>query len=85
MGTSSLQEVKQLGCGTDLPPLFSAKVKERVELYIYAPSWAFVSCTKVKFTYFTLLQKKILPLPFLLHIFIIMNILMKVLDLHEDD
>jgi len=42
-----------------------------------------MACTSVKFTYFTLPQKKILP--FLLHIFIIMNILMKVLDLHEDD
>jgi len=85
MGTSSLLELKQLGCGTDLSPQFSAKVKERVELYIYSPSWAFMACIRVKFTYFTLPQKKILPLPFLFLIFVIMNILMKVLDLHEDD
>jgi hypothetical protein len=42
MGTGSLLEVKGLACGTDHPPPFSAKVKERVELYIYSSSsWAF--------------------------------------------
>jgi len=30
---------KQLGCGIDHPPLSSAEVKERVELYLYHPSW----------------------------------------------
>jgi len=42
MGTGSFPGVKQLGRGIDHPPLSSAKVKERVELYLYSPygpSW----------------------------------------------
>jgi len=42
MGTGSFPGVKQLGCGVDHPPPPSAKVKERVELYLYStsgPSW----------------------------------------------
>jgi len=41
MGTGSFPGVKQPGCGNHPPP-FSAKVKERVELYLYSPfgpSW----------------------------------------------
>jgi hypothetical protein len=30
--------VKQLGCGVNHPPSSSARVKERVELYLYSPS-----------------------------------------------
>ena len=38
MGTGSFPGVKQPGRGADHPPPFSAKVKERVELYLYSPS-----------------------------------------------
>ena len=37
MGTGPFPEVKRTGCGVDHPPLSSAEVKERVELYIYSP------------------------------------------------
>ena len=39
MGTESFPGIKRPGRGLDHPPLSSAKVKERVELYIYSPSW----------------------------------------------
>jgi len=32
------RRVKQSGCGADHPPISSAEVKERVELYFYSPS-----------------------------------------------
>jgi hypothetical protein len=35
---SSLPGLKQLGCGIDHPPPSSAKVKERLELYVFYPS-----------------------------------------------
>ena len=38
MGTGSFPGVKQLRRRTDHPPPSSAKVKERVELYLYSPS-----------------------------------------------
>ena len=38
MGTGSSPGVKRPGRGVDRPPLSSAEVKERVELYIYSPS-----------------------------------------------
>ena len=38
MGTGSYQRVKRPGSGFYHPPLSSAKVKERVELYLYSPS-----------------------------------------------
>jgi len=34
----SFLAVKRPGRGADLPPSFSAQVKERVELYLYPPS-----------------------------------------------
>jgi hypothetical protein len=37
-GTGSFPGVKQPGRGVDPPPPSSAKVKERVELYLYSPS-----------------------------------------------
>jgi hypothetical protein len=37
MGTGSLPGVKQLGCSVYYPPLSSAEVKERVELYLCSP------------------------------------------------
>jgi len=42
MGTGSFLGVKRLGHGVDHPPPSSAKVEERVELYLYSPfgpSW----------------------------------------------
>jgi len=38
MGTGSFPGVKQPGRGVDHPTLSSAKVKEKVELYLYSPS-----------------------------------------------
>jgi hypothetical protein len=38
MGTGFFQEVKRPERGVEHPPLSSAEVKERVELYIYSPS-----------------------------------------------
>jgi len=39
MGTGSFPVVKRPGCGVDHSPPSSAKVKERVGLYLYSPSW----------------------------------------------
>jgi len=33
------------------PPPSSAEVKERVELYLYSPLWAFVACSRVNFAF----------------------------------
>jgi len=38
MGTRFFSGLKQLGRGVDHPPPYSAKIKERVELYLYSPS-----------------------------------------------
>jgi hypothetical protein len=38
MGTGSFPGVKRPGRGVDHPPPSSAKVTERVELYLYSPS-----------------------------------------------
>ena len=38
MGTGTFPGVMRPGCGVDNPPAFRAKVKERVELYLYYPS-----------------------------------------------
>jgi hypothetical protein len=37
-GTESFLGIKRPGRGVDHPPLSSAEVKERIELYIYSPS-----------------------------------------------
>jgi hypothetical protein len=51
MGIGSLfQGVKVPGRGVDHPPLSSAEVKEKVELYLY-PLWAFMACSRVTFTF----------------------------------
>ena len=39
MGTGSFPGAKRPGCGVDHPPPSSAKVKERVELYLYSGRW----------------------------------------------
>jgi hypothetical protein len=39
MGTGSFPEVKRPARGADHPPQSSAEVIERVELYLYSPSW----------------------------------------------
>jgi hypothetical protein len=51
MGTGSFLGVKWPGCGFDHPPPSSAKVKERIELYLYSPLWAFVACSRVNLAY----------------------------------
>jgi len=51
MGTESLPVVKRPGRGVDYPPPSNAEVKERVELYLYSPLWAFLACSKVNFTF----------------------------------
>jgi len=38
MGTGSFSGVKRWGRDVDHPPLCGAKVKEKVELYLYSPS-----------------------------------------------
>ena len=48
--------VKRPGCGVDHAHPSSAEVKERVELYIYSPLWAFVAYYRVKFTFLPLHQ-----------------------------
>ena len=40
MGTGSFPGIKRPGRGVDHRPPSSAEVKERVELYLYSPSWA---------------------------------------------
>ena len=48
MGTESSPRVKWPGCGVDHPPTSSAKVKNRVELYLYSlfePLWPFLGWT----------------------------------------
>jgi hypothetical protein len=67
MGTGSFPGVKQLGRGVNHPPPSSAKVKERVELYLYSPSgWAFMACSRVNFTF--------LPLPLYLETLTLSNL-----------
>ena len=44
------QGVKRPGSDVDHPPPSSAAVKERVELYLYSPFWAFVAYSRVKCT-----------------------------------
>jgi len=51
MGTGSFPGLKRPGRGVDHPPTSSAEVKERVELYLYSPLWAFVTCYRVNFTF----------------------------------
>jgi hypothetical protein len=43
--------VKPPGRGVDHPPSLSAEVKERVQLYLYSPLWAFVACSRVNFSF----------------------------------
>jgi hypothetical protein len=48
LGTGSFPGVKRTGRGVDHPPLHSAAVKERLELYLYStfgPSWPFLGWT----------------------------------------
>jgi hypothetical protein len=49
MGTGLFPGVKQPGRGVDHPPPSSAKVKERVQLYLYFLQ-AFMACYRVNFT-----------------------------------
>ena len=60
MGTGSFPTLKRPGRGVDHPPLSSAEVKERVELYLYSPpgpSWPVLGWTLIfNFTFFTTLS-----------------------------
>jgi len=51
MCTRSFPGVKRPGHGIDHPLPPSAKVKERVELYLYSPLLAFVVCSRVNRTF----------------------------------
>jgi hypothetical protein len=42
--------LKWPGRGVDHPPPSCAEFKERVELYLYSPLWAFVACSRVNVT-----------------------------------
>jgi hypothetical protein len=50
MGPWSFSGVKQPGRGIDHPSTSSAEVKERVELHLHLPLWAFMTCSRVNFT-----------------------------------
>ena len=41
----SFQVVQRPACGVEHPPSSSAEVRERVQLYLYSPLWAFVACS----------------------------------------
>jgi hypothetical protein len=59
MDTRSFQGLKQPGHGIDHPPPSSAKVKERVELYLYSPSgpsWPVLGWTFYLFLYLYQIQ-----------------------------
>ena len=51
MGTGSFPGVNWTGRGVDHPPHSSVEVRERVELYLYSPSWAFFPCSRVNYTF----------------------------------
>jgi hypothetical protein len=51
MGICSYTGVQRPGWGVDHSPPSSAEVKERVELYLYSPLWAFMACSRVNFTF----------------------------------
>jgi len=46
--------IKLSGHGINHPPPPSNKVKERVQLYLYSPLWAFVYCSRVNLLTFLL-------------------------------
>ena len=50
IGTGSFPGVNQPGHDIDHPPPSSAEVEERVELYLYSHSGAFVASSRVTFT-----------------------------------
>jgi hypothetical protein len=52
MDTGSFPGIKRPGRGVDHPPPTSAEIKERVELYLYSPLWAFMACYRVIFTFY---------------------------------
>jgi hypothetical protein len=51
IGTGSLPGVKRPGRDADHAPQSSAEVKERVDLYIFFPLWAFLACSRANFTF----------------------------------
>jgi hypothetical protein len=51
MGTGSFPGVKRPGRGVDHAPPTNTENKERIELYLSLPPWAFVACSRVSFTF----------------------------------
>ena len=51
IGIVSFAGVKRPGRGLNHPPLSSAEVKERVELYLPTPPGAFMTCSRANFTF----------------------------------
>jgi hypothetical protein len=51
MGTGSFPGANWSWRSVDHPPHSSVEVQERVELYLYSPSWAFVPCSRVNYTF----------------------------------
>ena len=51
MGTGSFPGVERSGRGVNQPHTSSAEVKERVKTIPLLPLWAFVACSRVKFTF----------------------------------
>jgi hypothetical protein len=56
----SFWEVKQLGHGVNHQSPSSAEVKETVDLTPLLPLWAFMSCCRVNFTFFTFMNNCVL-------------------------
>jgi len=51
IGTGPLRAAKRSWRSVDNTPPFSAKFKEKVQLYLYSPIWAFKACYRAKFTF----------------------------------
>jgi len=54
----SFPGAQQPGRGIDHPPPSSGKIKERAELYLYFPLWAFMACSRVNFIFCIYLGRK---------------------------
>ena len=63
VGTRPFPEVERTGCDIDHPPPSNAKVKERVELYLYTPSEPFVACYRVNLNLLIMSALRFVVLP----------------------
>jgi len=50
MDSAPFSGVKWMGCGINHPPKSNTKVRERIELHLYSPSYAFMASYTVNFT-----------------------------------